>query len=235
MEVKTLSRLALLACAALALTACASGEQPPAPEDQPAVTTVQGDIENWTGAGTVTLSGPSGQALARAAVAADGTFSLTLPDEAALAGAGVTRSPADALAQLGCTNTVTSSDPAARGYGFLSLDARPDGGDVGPIFAVDLDVTTLFGVPVSAEAKGRAWLYADRDTTLSGHVTCKIAEVNAAVQVNIAAKQGWNVLAMNVGGSVANPGGVTGTLTTAADTQTTWRTQADLLSKLPAR
>ncbi|MBB5232819.1 hypothetical protein [Deinococcus budaensis] len=225
---KTLTRPALLVGAALALSACGSARLPPAPENQPPVAAVRGEIANWAGTGTVTLPGPAGQALASAEVAADGSFSLALPTEGALTGAGALRDSASALAQLGCTGTLSSSTPAARGYGFLALNARSSA-QAQTIVAATVDFSYL---PPRARLQGYAWLYADQATRLTGTLDCGnlLGLPRAAVTVNVQAKQGWNVLGIVLDAS-SGLGGISarGTIGDTADTRTVWRDQSGLI------
>ncbi|MEF2279983.1 hypothetical protein V3W47_16950 [Deinococcus sp. YIM 134068] len=228
----TLPRLALLTSAALALTACGSASLPAAPEDQPPATTVRGTVQTWSGTGTVSLPGSSGQTLARADVVADGTFTLTLPDASALA--GLTRTAPDALSEVGCTGTVTSSDAAARGYGFATLSAQDTAG-TRSILAADLNVTY---VPPRATLRARAWLYADRATRLTGSLNCGslIGASSAPVAVDVSAKAGWNVVGVVVNASYGLSGvSASGSMSATTDVETTWLTSDELVSQLPGR
>lgn len=227
-----LSRPALLTSAALALTACGSASLPAAPDDQPPATTVRGTVRTWSGTGTVSLPGSSGPGLARADVAANGTFTLTLPDASALS--GLTRTAPEALGEVGCTGTVTSSDPAARGYGFATLKAQDTSGPRS-ILAADLNVTY---VPPRATLLARAWLYADRSTRLTGTLNCGslIGAASAPVSVDVSAQAGWNVVGVTVNASYGLGGvNASGSMRATTDVETAWLTSQELVSQLPGR
>lgn len=225
-------RHALLASAALVLTACGSAGLPTAPDNQPPATTIRGTVGTWSGPGTVTLPGPSGAPLARADVAAGGTFTLTLPDASALG--GLTRSVPAAISEVGCTGTVTSGDPSARGYAFGTLTAQDTAG-TRQVLAADLSVGY---VPPKATLLARAWLYADRATRLSGTLNCGslIGAASAPVTVDVPAKVGWNVVGIVVNASYGLGGvSATGRMTLTTDAETTWLSSDELVAKLPGR
>ncbi|WP_216328681.1 hypothetical protein [Deinococcus aestuarii] len=225
-------RHALLASAALALTACGSAGLPAAPDDQPPATTIRGTVSTWTGPGTVTLPGPSGAALAQADVAAEGTFTLTLPAAPALE--GLTRSVPAAISEVGCTGTVTSGDPSARGYAFGTLTARDTAG-TREVLAADLSVAY---VPPKATLLARAWLYADRATRLTGTLNCGalIGAASAPVTVDVSARAGWNVVGIVVNASYGLGGvSASGRMALTTDAATTWLSSGELVAKLPGR
>jgi len=219
---------------ALLLAGCAPAASPQASAPSgPAVpvTVVPGDISRWSGAGKVALTGPSGEVLAQTDVAPDGRFTLPLPGGEALR--PVLRSPADALSLLGCTGGVSSSDSAASGFAFLGL--RPQRTPAGPVFAATIKRTAL----TRGVLKGRAYLYVNRPTRLSGLVDCgrivqDFAGLSAAVpvQVDLLAQTGWNAVELDVTVQV-NLGGpsASGRLSAVADSGYVWRTPEEVVNQ----
>ncbi|KEF35043.1 hypothetical protein RDMS_03165 [Deinococcus sp. RL] len=231
-------RGALLLPAALLLAGCAprplvSLLQPPAPAAP--VTAVSGDISRWSGGGgSIALTGPGGQALARAAVAPDGQFTLPLPDAEALA--PVLTTPAAAVAALGCVGTVLSSDPAARSYAFFGL--TPQRSPTQEVFAAQAERTSF----ATGAFSGRAYLYTDRPTRLSGTVDCgpvvqQFAGVQVAVPVTVdlTAQPGWNALELSVGVQVSFSGvSAGGRLSAVGDSPRLWRTPEEVVQQVTA-
>lgn len=229
-----LPRLALLTSAALALTAC-GGTAPPQASDQPTVAVIQGRVATPDGVGAVSVPGLGAVG---APVAADGTFTLVLPDEGSLAGQA--RTVSGVLSALNCTGAVSSSEAAARGFVIAFLDARSGaqgGAGTRQVGAVEGVKTGL----LSRSVRARAWLYADRPTRLRGSVDCagllNIPQVNRLpVTVSVNAGRGWNVVDLNVGasanllGQVSASGSVVNS--TAGTGPTVWRTQAELQAQI---
>jgi hypothetical protein len=133
----------------------------------------------------------SGQSLASTFTTAAGAFTLTLPSTEKMV--TVKKSLASGLlTDLGCTGTLTLGDSAAQGFGFGTLGAG------GRSYA-DLSVSKTL---LSRTIAGRAYLYADRPTTLSGPLDCAGATgYPTTVQVSVRAATGWNVLNVNITGS----------------------------------
>lgn len=222
----------VLLAGALLLAGCAPRTAPAATAPAVPVTQISGDITRWAGQGSVTLAGPAGQVLARAEVTPGGRFTLPLPTGEAVT--PLLRAPADALASLGCTGSVLSS-AAARGYAFFGLTPQ-GGGPERTVFAAQA-VRTAF---TSGAFSGRAYLYVDQATRLSGTVDCgpivqQFAGVQAAVPVavDILAQPGWNALELavdvQVGFSGANAGG---RLSAVADTGRVWRTSDEVVQQV---
>ncbi|WP_104990436.1 hypothetical protein [Deinococcus sp. NW-56] len=225
----------LLLPAALLLAGCAPrtvslGAAPTAPA-QP-VTQIPGDISRWSGTGSVALTGPGGQVLARAAVAPDGRFTLPLPGEAALT--PLLRSPGEALSGLGCTGSVLSSEAGAGSYAFLGL--TPQGSQAATVFAAQAERTSF----ASGTFSGRVYLYVNRPTRLSGTVDCgqvvqDFAGVQAAVPVtvDVIAQPGWNALELGVNVRASLSGASAGgRLSAVADTERLWRTPEEVVQQV---
>lgn len=227
---KTSTRPALLVGAVLALTAC-GGASPPRASDQPPVTVINGRVATWSGAGTVQVPG---LLAASAPVGADGSFTLTLPGEAALAGRTI---PAVAvLSGLDCSGTLTGTQPDARAFLLAGLTAQDAAGP--------REVNAVTGTkpgPLSRRVHVRAWLYADAATQLRGTVDCarllnlpQIAALPVTVAVNT--QPGWNVIDLNIDASANLLGQVSASGTAvnsaAGTSQTVWRTLAELQAQI---
>ncbi|GMA16421.1 hypothetical protein E5F05_14310 [Deinococcus metallilatus] len=223
-------RVLLFAGAALALTAC-GGSSPPQASDQPPVTVINGKVVTWSGAGTV---GVPELATVSTPVSADGTFTLTLPGEAALTGQTMTAS--GVMAALNCSGSLTSSAVGTRGFLVAALTAR-DASGARQVSAVEGAKTGLLSRSVHA----RVWLYADGATQLRGTVNCakllnisQISDLPVTVAVNT--QRGWNVVDLsieasaNVFGQVSAAG--TAVNSAAGSAQTTWRTMAELQAQI---
>lgn len=225
-----LPRAPLLAGAVLALTACGAPSAPQA-SDQPPVTVIHGRVTSWGGEGTVRLPDlPS----VSAPVGADGTFTLTLPEGAALSGRATEAT--GVLAGLGCSGTLTSSAAGTRGYLAAVLNAQ-DAGGTRQISAAE---GTRTG-PLSRRVQVRAWLYADGAAQLRGSVDCagllnlpQLRELPVLVAVNV--QPGWNVLDLtleahaNVFGQVSGSGQAANSL--AGSSLTVWRTAGELQAQI---
>ncbi len=139
----------------------------------------------------------SGQTLAITSVNAAGQFALTLPTAEQLSGVKTSLSEG-LLADLGCTGTLSLSDASAQGYGFATLTSGP-----GQQYA-DASVTRTL---TTRTLKGRAYLYADKPTTLEGPLNCSAATgYPTNLQVSVNASAGWNVVALNITGSLGLSG-----------------------------
>lgn len=224
-------RPALFVGAALALTAC-GGSAPPRASDQPPVTAINGRVATWSGVGSVRAAGLP---VASALVGVDGTFSLTLPGGAALVGR---TTPAGAvLSSLGCSGTLTGSQPDARAFLLAGLTAQDTGGEAREVSAV----TGTKSGPLSRRVQAQAWLYADVATQLRGTVDCarllnlpQVPSLPVAVAVNT--QPGWNVVDLDITASANLLGQVSASGTAvnsaAGTAQTVWRTQAELQAQI---
>lgn len=230
-----MKRVVTLVAGALLLAGCAprtvSLRTVPTAPAQP-VTQIPGDISRWSGTGSVALTGPSGQVLARANVAPDGRFVLPLPAADALT--PLLRSPTDAISALGCTGNVLSSDSGAGSYAFLGL--TPQRSQATPVFAAQAERTGF----VSGSFSGRVYLYVNRPTRLSGTVDCgqivqDFAGLQAAVPVtvDVNAQPGWNALELGVNVR-ASLGGASagGNLSAVADAERVWRTPEEVVEQI---
>lgn len=226
------ARLSLIASLGLLLSACAGRPVLQATPTAPAtpVASVQGNISRWGGTGKVALAA-SGRTLAQADVDSRGLFILVLPDAVTVAPALTEASLS--LASVGCAGRVTSSDAAARSLGFLGL--QPQRHEARPVFAAQVRRTSF----TQAVLTGRAYLYADRPTRLSGRVDCgqilrDFAGVDAGVpiDVNIQAQSGWNALELHVDvqGSLTGVS-ASGEVRAVADKPQAWRTPQEIIEQ----
>lgn len=229
------ARLSLVASLGLLLSACAGRPllQPSPTAPAAPVASVQGNISRWGGTGKVALDA-AGRTLAQADVDSRGLFILVLPDAVTVAPALTEASVS--LAPLGCAGRVSSSDVAARSLAFLGLQPQRPGAR--PVFAAQVRRTSF----TQGVLNGRAYLYADRPTRLSGQVDCgqilrDFAGVSAGVpiDVNINAQTGWNVLELRVDMQGSLTGiGATGQVRAVADAPQTWRTPQEIIDQASA-
>lgn len=191
----SLRLLAAASCFAALLSACNSSAPSPVgqkPAPIPEVTPVLSGQLVGTGNTTASLSGNS-KTLAVTSVDAGGNFTLTLPTSNQLAD-DKTSLTAGLLADLGCTGVLTLGDSSAQGYAFATLTAGN-----GKEYA-DANVTPT---PLTRTLKGRAYLYADKSTTIQGPLNCSATTgYPTTVQVNVNASAGWNTLAIDITGSL---------------------------------
>ena len=227
------ARLSAVACLGLLLSACAGRPLLQTAPAAPAATVgnVQGNISRWGGTGKVALYGNPGQTLAQTDVASSGRFILPLPDAVTVQPA--LRAASESLASLGCTGRVTSSDAAARNFAFINL--QPQRANTKPVFAASLRRTSF----TRAALTGRAYLYSDRPTRLSGQVDCGQilqdfagASIGVPVNVNIAAQTGWNALELRVDvqGSLTGVA-ASGEVRAVADTPQVWRSPQEIIDQ----
>lgn len=190
----TTLRLVLPALLAAALLGACGSPAPKPPLTAEVTPVLTGQL---SGAPNTTLSLLAGSAtLATTSVDGAGKFSLTLPTSEALASVKTSLSTV-LLADLGCKGNLSLGDPSAQGYGFATLRAgdRKDYADA----AVSRSLTTR-------TLKGRAYLYTDKPTTLSGPLNCSAATgFPTILQVNVTASPGWNVLALSITGAYSFP------------------------------
>ena len=181
----------LVFLSAALLSACTSKPAPAVPEHAETTPTLTGQLSGEHDT-TASLIG-RGRTLAVTSVDAAGRFSLTLPTAGQLSGVK-TKLSEGLLADLGCTGTLSLSSPSAQGYGFATLTSSS-----GQQYA-DASVTRTLS---TRTVKGRAYLYADQATTLEGPLNCSAATgYPTTLQVNINALAGWNVVALNITGSL---------------------------------
>lgn len=214
-----MKRLICLTALTLTLAACNST---PTPVIEPApVQTISGTASAAAGV-SLTLVASDGEALGSAVtVAADGSFSVSLPTPEAARLKTVTT----ALAGLPCDvlTTVTASDPLAVGLGISSAKS-------GSVTLIPATVQrSLFGRHVELHA----WVYSDRATTLSGQLDCARATGGAVstlpVSINASLVRGWTPVVAKIDASLGL-GGLTGsgTISNASDYRGTWITPQDL-------
>ena len=215
---------------ALALASCGSAPTPQASE-QPTVTVIEGRVTSASGAGTVGAAELAGTA---ATTSADGRFSLTLPQGAAL-GARV-QGAAQVMSNLQCAGSLSSTDASARGYLVANMQVSDSAGT--------RSVSAVQGSKpgfLSRRVDGRAWLYVDKDTSLSGSVDCarllNVSQISSLpVNINVKAKAGWNVVALRIDASASVFGQLSagGSVVNATDgtAQTEWRTSEELQAQI---
>ncbi len=168
----------------------------------PQGTVVSGNkVLNGPGAGQVVFQMPTGATstsgtsdVARADVAADGSFTVTLPDEAHIPylGNAYATAPQQTFPGVQCTQSLSSSNPDARGNSISSGELLQGGVAKGPLSSV----SSL--TPGSTSATLFGWTYVDRDVTTTGTVDCagSSSGFNLAVHLdyNAALTRGWNVM-----------------------------------------
>lgn len=188
-------RFSLAACLSVALLAACQSSSPavaPAAEVTPVLSGRLLGASNTT----VLLRNKS-KTLASTSVDAGGNFTLTLPTSEQLADAK-TSLTAGLLADLGCTGALKLGDPSAQGYAFATLTAGKEFADA-----------TLTKTLTTRTLKGRAYLYTDKPTTLSGPLNCSAATgFPTTLQVNVSASVGWNVLALSITGAYSFPSSI---------------------------
>lgn len=189
--------LLTLACSGLLLASC---DRNPRPSDVNAVagtlkeptfneSTLTFGTQAWTGgAGTLIAEEFGGKELARTSLAADGKFSLPLPQTVApelLTSLDVSDlNPAE-----GCTGAVTSS-AQANGTGLdLRVDANKDGEVAPASFRFNKDNA---GNPTSLTVTAGVLVYVDRAVNIKGTQTCTVEGTSASLTVDWQLRQGWN-------------------------------------------
>ena len=230
--VKTMKKTPVLAGLLLTslLASCGSNPTPPVQETDPPLTQIQGQLVEGRGNGTVILKAEDGSELGRAAVDNNGAFTLPLPAPETFTARLKTAS--EALSAVGCSGTLNSSAPAAKGYGVAALRATRTDFDK-DVYAANLDVQ-LF--PPKGKLTARVWLYTDQATRLTGTLNCSQL-VNNAAQVNLAldvqTRAGWNLVAIYAETQGLQLTTLSGNANTVRDEQTIWRSADALRAQLP--
>lgn len=215
---------------ALALASC-GGTPTPQASEQPTVTVIQGRVTSASGTGTVSVTELAGTS---AATSSNGSFTLTLPQDSALSAR--TQGAAQVMSNLQCAGSLSSSDTSARGYLVANMQVS-DGAGTRTVSAVRGSKPG----PLSRSVDGRAWLYVDKDTYLSGTVDCaKLLNVSQIaslpVQIAVKAKAGWNVVALKIDASASWLGQISagGSVVNATDgsAQSEWRTSEELQAQI---
>jgi hypothetical protein len=225
-----LPKFLALGTLALVLASC-SGTSTPQASEQPTVTVIEGRVTSASGAGTVSVADLAG---VTAATAADGRFTLTLPQGTEMASRS--QGAAQVMSNLQCAGSLNSSDTSARGYLVANLQVS-DAAGARSVSAVQGSKTGL----LSRNVGGRAWLYVDRDTRLSGSVDCakllNVSQISTLpVTIDVIAKAGWNVVDLSIGasanifGQVSAGGSVVNSVTGA--TVSEWRTSEELQAQI---
>ena len=215
---------------ALVLASC-SGTSTPQASEQPTVTVIEGRVTGASGTGTVSVAELPGTT---ATTAADGRFSLPLPQGATLGAR--TQGAAQVMSNLQCSGSLSSSDTSARGYLVANLQVADSAG-TRSVSAVQGSKPGLLSRSVS----GRAWLYVDKGTRLSGSVDCakllNVSQISTLpVTIDVIAKAGWNVVDLGIGASASIFGQVSAggsVVNSAAGTALSeWRTSEELQAQI---
>ncbi|WP_158679901.1 hypothetical protein [Deinococcus sp. NW-56] len=193
---KSLSLLAL-ASAGLLLAAC---DRTPPPSNLSAVSgtlkeasfddaTLTFGTVAWTGgAGSLLAVADDGEQVARTALAADGSFSLSLPRS--LAADRLTPLDASEVGDVeGCTGTLKTSAQVNGAAVNFYVDANKDG----LVLPANIQITrNSAGTPTSATITTGLLVYVDRGVSVTGSQTCTDGTFTARLKVNWALGQGWN-------------------------------------------
>lgn len=175
----------------LLLSACSTPTPPAAPGPQKEL---RGTVTDWKGgASTVSLL-VGDQALASAPLSMGGTFTLTLPQSAALNGLGVKASSYPAFSD-GCTRDLQVSAPDANLVVISSLQVKTV--STVPTSAVQtisrFERTYDAALDVSNSAQ-ELLVYASAATQIYGEVSCADASKRASYSVLLRLDQGWNTV-----------------------------------------
>ena len=220
----TMKKIFALPALALTLSLASCGSGPAAPQATAKVQNIQGKVDSGSGVGTVTANDPVLGQLSRATVTPEGSFTLALPDANKLAPQLQTAS--DVLKGVGCSGTLNSSVPGAKGYGLVTLDLNRNA--VGKVLAGQVTSKTL-----SKSFDGYAWIYTDQATTLTGSLDCQnLVGLGMALPttVNVTTSgAGWHMVSVTGKGSLGLGGiSASGEVKNVADTPTTWRLVSEL-------
>ena len=213
------SMLLLLGLTSL-LSAC--GTPTPVPVEPKPVLSISGNASAAAGKSLI-LMGSDGLAVSKETnVAADGSFTVALPDPEESRRKAVTNT----LSGIGCevTQAITSSDPAAKGLGISK--AKPATGEM--LMPATVSRTTL-----SRTIELHSWIYSDRATTLKGELNCAkalggvVSSLPVTVDTKVAA--GWTPVVASIKVSVGLSGiNGSGSVMTANDFQGSWLTSTEL-------
>ncbi|AZI42406.1 hypothetical protein EHF33_06275 [Deinococcus psychrotolerans] len=178
--------LPLFLLPALLLSACSTPTPPAAPDPQKEL---RGTVTDWKGgASTVTLL-VGDQSLASTPLSVGGTFALTLPPSAALAGLGVKASSYPAFS-AGCTRDLQVSAPDASLVVVSSLQVKTASGTQ-TISRFERSYDSVLDASNSAQD---VLVYASADTQIYGEVSCSDASKRASYNVLLRLNAGWNTV-----------------------------------------
>lgn len=206
--------------------------QPPSAGDPP-LFEIKGKVFKGTGTGTLqTFIGGASSLPLDAQVNANGQFKVELPageelSEQLLEGANL-------LESVGCKGQIISSNPEAKGTGFVSFQMKR--GQVNDtIINGEAKINLL---PPSGELSAQMYLFANQASTLKGVVDCaKVINVpeiqEVEVQVDAPVRQGWNVLHLNVSTELKLPIRATGSLKTVRAQDSIWLTTQQIRDVFP--
>jgi len=219
-----LTQLVLLSSAVLVLSACGGTAIPAAPAQAQVVTSINGTLNAESDTRVALNSG--GKILADAAVDSGRNFTLTLPSDAQLATLKTPLSQG-VLQDLGCTGTLSVSDPAAQGFGVAKLSTAKQS---------YMNATVSRGL-LSRSLVGAGYLYVDRSAHATGTLDCSATTgLKTDVAVDLTVSPGWNVLAIFINGSVGLGGvSVSGRLQNGEvplDTRSIWTDETTVKTQL---
>lgn len=206
--------------------------QPPGASDPP-LFEVTGKVFKGTGIGTLqTFIGGASSLPLNAQVNADGRFKVKLPNgevlsEQLLEGANL-------LESVGCTGQIVSSNPEAKGTGFVSFQLKR--GEINDTIINGRAKVNL--LPPSGELTAQMYLFANQASNLKGVVDCaKVINVpeikEIRVQVDAPVRQGWNVLHLDVSTELKLPIRATGSLKTIRPQNGVWLTTQQIRDVFP--
>ncbi|WP_291425947.1 hypothetical protein [Deinococcus sp.] len=229
----------MLTTLTVALSSCSSDPKTPvAPPVQ-----VTGTVKSGSGEGKISLAGTGTTVLASAPVAADGSFTLNLPDAGALAGQLVSASTI--MANVGCVGNLISSNAAAKGFGFAALNAVRSGASQ-QVYAASAQGNVA---SVSSEMNMDLWVYVDQATNLSGSVDCtklanspQVSAISAKFQNPqtpvVSLNAGWNVVHFKGTSGITGPYDIKGAIfnpSASSKPASSWLTIDDAIKNLSIR
>jgi len=148
----------------------------------------------WTGgAGNLIAVADDGGEVARTALAADGSFTLSLPGT--LAPDRLTALDVSELNDVnGCTGNVRASGQANAALASFSVDANKDGAVAPASFQI---IRNSAGTPTGAKVTIGMLVYVDRSVTLRGNQTCTENGASVRLDVDWRLGQGWNKVSVS--------------------------------------
>ncbi|MFC4453472.1 hypothetical protein [Deinococcus sonorensis] len=210
----------------LVLAAC-TPHQPPTITP---LTTLHGQIQGQdalTGGGAASVllrplpvPGGSSAPLATAQVAADGTFTLSLPT-AADVDVEPYLQPVPSFSNPSCSGQIDVTPPTTRQTGFSTLFLSTDGTMQVPLGSIKRTSTQKSDGSTLSVDTVNLWVYVDVPARMAGTQTC---EGSITTQVDLTLQKGWNAMT-SVDTSVVFPDGhVTRTskLSRGTETTTVW-------------
>lgn len=209
---------------ALMIASCGGASIPPPPAQAQVITTINGTLNGETNSRVALKNGDT--TLSDTAVDSNGNFTLTLPSDTTL---NTLKTPLSQgiLKDLGCTGTLTVSDPAVQGFGVAKLTTQKQ----------SYMNATVSRTLLSRSLTGNGYLYVDRPAHATGTLDCSATTgMKTDVTVDLNVNPGWNVLAIFINGSVGLGGvSVSGHLqngTQPIDMRSTWTDETTIKAQL---